>query len=149
MSTQTSDNLRQRLVEVALRWQARFGNAPAITAAISEYDAAKLVGLSDDDYSSQMQGRTVVAKGYDFEARGKRFQVKANRPSGRPGSPVTLVAKPKNYNWDALVWLLYDPDYRLQEAWLWEVANYRRRFAAKKRLSPSDMRLGKQLAVIA
>lgn len=146
MRPPNADNLRQRLVEVALQWQATFGNAPAITAAISEYDAAKLVGLSDHDYSSQMQGRAVVAKGYDFEFRGKRFQVKANRPSGRPGSDVTLVAKPKNYDWDALVWLLYDSDYRLQEAWLWEVDDYRRRFEAKKRLSPSDMRLGKQLA---
>jgi hypothetical protein len=133
-------------VEVALQWQERFGNAPAITTAISEYDAAKLVGLSDDDYSSRTQGRAVVAKGYDFECHGKRFQVKANRPSGRPGSGVTLVAKPKNYDWDALVWLLYDSNYRLQEAWLWEVAEYRRRFEDKKRLSPDDMRLGKQLA---
>lgn len=39
--------LRDKLVEVALEWQDSFGVAPQITSAISEYDAAMLVGMSE------------------------------------------------------------------------------------------------------
>lgn len=34
--------LRDKLVDVALQWQASFGIAPSITSSISEYDAAML-----------------------------------------------------------------------------------------------------------
>jgi hypothetical protein len=137
--------LRDRLVAVALEWQASYGNAPSITSAVAEYDAAELVGCGKDEYCAQMKLRSAVAKGHDFVHDGKRYQVKANRPSGRPGSPVTLVAKPANYDWDCLVWLLYDSRYRLQEAWLWEREAYRRRFGDQRRISPKDMREGKSL----
>jgi hypothetical protein len=95
-----------------------------------------------------MKLRSAVAKGHDFVHAGKRYQVKANRPSGRPGSPVTLVAKPTNYEWDYLVWLLYDSTYSLQEAWLWEREAYLHRFGEQKRLSPKDMRGGRTLLSI-
>jgi len=75
-------SLRKQLTELALAWQAKFGVAPAITSTISEYDAAMLIGLSEDEYSQQMQSQTAVQKGYDFIYQGKRYQVKANRPSG-------------------------------------------------------------------
>lgn len=35
--------LRDKLVDIALQWQANFGVAPFITSSISEYDAAMLV----------------------------------------------------------------------------------------------------------
>ena len=35
--------LRDKLVDIALQWQANFGVAPSITSSISEYDAAMLV----------------------------------------------------------------------------------------------------------
>jgi hypothetical protein len=92
-----------------------------------------------------MKLRSAVARGHDFTHACKRYQVKANRPSGRPGSPVTLVAKPMNYDWDFLIWLLYDANYRLKEAWMWEREAYRRRFGEQKRLSPKDMREGQAL----
>ncbi len=37
--------LRDKLVDIALQWQASFGVAPSITSSISEYDAAMLVCL--------------------------------------------------------------------------------------------------------
>ncbi len=37
-------NLRDQLVNIALKWQNKYGVAPAITSAISEYDAAMAVG---------------------------------------------------------------------------------------------------------
>jgi len=82
--------LRTRLVEVALAWERRFGVAPAITSAVSEYDAAMLVGHSDDTFSADCVGRTAVSRGADFTHRGVRYQVKANRPSGKPGSFVRM-----------------------------------------------------------
>ncbi len=92
-----------------------------------------------------MCGATAVQKGHDFIFNSSRYQVKANRPSGKPGSFVTLVPKSKNYEWDFLIWLLYDPQYQIQEAWLWEVGAYKAAFDSVKRLSPSHYRKGKRL----
>ena len=68
-----------------------------------------------------MQDKTAVAKGADFECRKIRYQVKANRPSGKPGSRVTMVPKATNYDWDRLIWILYDEKFNMLEAWEWEV----------------------------
>ena len=78
--------------------------------------------------------------------RGRRYQVKANRPSGKPGSRVTLVPKPKNYEWDYLIWILYNKGYEIEEAWQWDVTSFKQTFHQKKRLSPSDYRSGTRLA---
>jgi len=102
-----SPTLRQRLVSTALEWQHEYGVAPAITSVLSEYDAAVLVGCSEDGYSCYMKDKTAVSRGVDFVHDGTRYQVKANRPSGKRGSSVTLVAKAKNYDWDVLIWILY------------------------------------------
>jgi len=92
-----------------------------------------------------MHGATAVQKGYDFKYQGKRYQVKGNRPSGKPGSLVTWVPKAMNYDWDCLVWILYDSKYKIEEAWLWDVADYRNEFDIIKRLSPTHYRKGLQL----
>lgn len=140
------NDLRQRLVETALIWERAFGNAPSITSALSEFDAALLVGCTTEEYSASMQGMTTVQKGHDFTFNGVRYQVKGNRPSGKTGSFVTWVPKATNYEWDFLVWVLYNPLYEIQEAWLWEVSAYKTAFDAVKRLSPSHYRKGKKLA---
>jgi hypothetical protein len=90
-------------------------------------------------------GRTAVSRGADFTHRGTRYQVKANRPSGKPGSFVKLVGKARNYDWDRLIWLLYDREYVLQEAWQWDVDDYRKAFDSIERLRPEHMRLGQRL----
>ena len=147
MSGVMSDiELRERLIAIALEWQDRFGVAPQITTPISEYDAAMLIAMPEEDYSAFMQDKTAVAKGSDFEYQGVRYQVKGNRPSGKPGSKITMVPKATNYDWDVLIWVMYDKNYVIQEAWAWGVDEYRRAFHLKKRLSPSDYRLGKKLA---
>ncbi len=138
--------LRAQLVDVALRWQEAYGNAPAITPSLSELDAALLVGLAEKDYGLQMFHRSVVARGHDFLHLGKRYQVKANRPSGREGSPVTRVGKARNFDWDFLIWIHYNREYVIQESWLWTVDAYQRSFADKDRLSPDDMRRGRKIA---
>ena len=126
-------------------WQHHFGVAPSITSALSEFDAAMLIGMTPEEYSASMRDRSAVGKGYDFIHGGIRYQVKANRPSGRKGSFVTLVPKASNYDWDKLIWILYDPAYALQEAWLWDVNTYEAAFHLVGRLSPSHYRNGIRL----
>lgn len=140
------NELRQRLVEVALAWERAFGNAPSITSVLSELDAALLVGCGLNEYSNHMQGKTSVQKGHDFVFNGARYQVKSNRPSGKPGSLVTWVPKATNYEWEFLIWVHYNPQYEIQEAWLWERTAYIAAFDSAKRLSPSHYRQGKRLA---
>ena len=137
--------IRDKLVETALEWQERFGVAPSIISSISELDAALLVGMPENEYCSFMQSQTAVQRGHDFIFNNVRYQVKANRPSGKPGSKVTLVPKTKNYEWDILVWLLYNKEYEIQEAWLWEVEAYKNQFHEVKRLSPRHYRGGEKL----
>lgn len=141
-----SADLRARLVGVAREWQKQYGVAPAITSALSEYDAAMLVGCTEEEYSLCTRAQTAVQRGHDFTYGGARYQVKANRPSGKPGSFVTLVAKPKKYEWEYLVWILYDNGYVIQEAWLWEVGPFKAAFDAVPRLAPKHMRQGKRIA---
>ncbi len=138
-------SLRNKLIDTALQWQERFGVAPSITSAISEYDAALLVGMTENEYSDYMQDKTAVSKGADFIFNKTRYQVKANRPSGKKGSFVTMVPKATNYEWDKLIWILYDKNYVMQEAWEWCVKDYQAAFDGIKRLSPSHYRKGKCL----
>lgn len=145
LETTTPATLRESLVSIALEWERRYGVSPQITSALSEYDAAILVGQTPTSFGEQNQTRTAVTKGYDFIHNGLRYQIKANRPSGKPGSFVTLVAKATNYEWDRLIWILYDREYNLQEAWQWDVEKYEQTFDAKKRISPKDMRGGIQI----
>jgi hypothetical protein len=140
-----SSDIRRRLVDAALEWQRCFGVAPAITSAISEHDAFALVGMTEEQYCLGCVDRTAVTRGYDFEHKDCRYQVKANRPSGKPGSPVTLVGKARNFDWDKLIWILYDKNYVIQEAWEWTVEEYRSRFEVAKRISPNDLRVGRRL----
>ena len=137
--------LRDKLVEVALQWQEKFGVAPQITTVVSEYDAAMLVGMPEKEYSEYMQDKTAVNKGSDFVFNHQRYQIKANRPSGKPGSFVTMCPKASNYEWDKLIWILYDKYYIMQEAWEWDVIDYKSAFDCKKRISPDDYRKGKCL----
>ena len=137
--------LRDKLVEIALQWQEKFGVAPQITTVVSEYDAAMLVGMPEREYSEYMQDKTAVNKGSDFVFNHKRYQIKANRPSGKPGSFVTRCPKASNYEWDKLIWILYDKYYIILEAWEWDVIDYKSAFDCKKRISPDDYRKGKCL----
>lgn len=141
----SADALREALVGITLEWERRYGVAPAVTSAISEYDAARIVGHSPESLARDCVGRTAVTRGVDFRHCGLRYQVKACRPSGKPGSYVTKVPKAANYDWDRLIWILYDREYQVIEAWEWPSDAYRSAFHDVKRLSPSTMRKGRAL----
>ena len=138
-------DLREELITLALKWQDQYGVAPSITSALSELDASKLVGMPNSDYSYYMQDRTAVSRGHDFIFNNIRYQIKAHRPSGKTGSKVTNAGKASNYDWDILIWILYDTKYNIVEAWQWEREKYRERFHAKKGVTPNDMRNGHKI----
>lgn len=136
-------------MQVALEWENYFGVAPSITSVISEWDAARLVGKKEEAYCSDGKFRTAVTKDVDFICGDLRYQVTANRPSGKKGSPVTLVShkteKKRRFGWDRIIWIRYDQNYDLQEAWEFTAEDYRTRFNHVTRLSPKDMRQGRCL----
>lgn len=115
------------------------------SSAPSEFDAAALLGCNPDQYGQSCQGRTAVSRGHDFLLQNVHYQVKANRPSGKKRSTVTLVNKVANYDWDILIWILYDRHYNIVEAWSWSVRDYRAAFESVNRISPKHMRQGKRL----
>ena len=137
--------LRGELVALALEWERRYSVSPAITGAVAEFDAALLVGHTAESFGLDCAGRTSVTRGADFRHGALRYQVKANRPGGNPDSPVTLVARAKNYDWDRLIWLLYDRGFQLLEAWEWPVDEYRTSLGSLARLSPAHTRRGRRL----
>lgn len=139
------DDLRDNLVCIGLEWERRYGVAPAITCAISEYDAARLVGHTPESYSLERVHQTAVTRGTDFLYGGLRYQVKACRPSGKPGSKITWVPKATNYDWDRLIWLLYNKEFEIVEAWEWTVEQYRAAFHDVARINPAMMRAGHRL----
>ncbi len=63
-------NLRDQLVNLAIKWQQQFGVAPAITSAISEYDATMFIGMSEENYFLYMQDKTAVMREHDFIYEG-------------------------------------------------------------------------------
>lgn len=138
--------LRQNPINVSLQWQRQYGVAPVITSALSEYDAAKLIEMSDEEYAEYMSDKTAVSKGHDFIHKGIRYQIKAHRPSGKPGSFITNAGKAKNNEWDILIWLRYNSEYEIQEAWSWPREEYIATFDTAQRISPTDMQRGKKLA---
>lgn len=137
--------LRDDLVKITLEWERKFGVAPGITGSVSEYDAAMLVGMSEKEYSDCMQGMTAVHKGFDFLFKGVRYQIKACRPSGKPGSEVTRVPSVSNYEFDKFIWILYNKEYEIQEAWEWDIKDFKATFALKQRITPKEIRAGKAL----
>ena len=139
------ESIRDLLIKIALEWEKKYTVMPPITSAISEYDAARLLGCDDETYSKIMEGQTAVTKGHDFILNGIKYQIKGNRPSGKPGSKVTRGAKASNYEWDILIWILYDTQFNIQEAWKFNVDIYKELFDQKKRLTPDDMRKGERI----
>ena len=138
-------SLRNELVKLALKWEKQFGVAPNITGIVGEYDVAMQVGLDEEEYSYCMRGTTAVQRGHDFIYNDKKYQVKACRPSGKPGSKITKGPDVRNYDWDYLVWVRYNKNYQVQEMWRFGRNKFELLFADKKRLTPDDMRMGKCL----
>jgi len=139
--------LRNELVNVVLRWEGQYGCFPGqagVTAAVSEHDAAILLGCSESEYAQCLKERTAVSRGYDFEyPKGRRIQVKANRPSGKQGSKAWNAGpKVDSTGWDLLVYILYDQNYERLEAWKYTPELYERLFADKSKLTLDDMRKG-------
>jgi hypothetical protein len=134
------DELRNQLVESCLKWESLMGVMPRITGAISEYDAMKLMGMSQDQIFEESEGKTAVQKGHDFIFNNIKYQVKANRPSGKKGSSVTLTSKAKNYEFDKLIWILYNSKFVIQEAYICDVKDYKEKLGGLNQVRPNHLR---------
>ena len=86
-----------------------------------------------------------VSRGHDFIHEGVRYQIKAHRPSGKRGSIITNAGKARNYEWDRLIWIRYDTEYEIQEAWSWDRDKYIMEFDSVNRISPENMRKGRRV----
>jgi hypothetical protein len=143
-------SIRDQLVQTVLKWEEMFGFFPGqagVTAAVSEYDAAMILGLSEAQYARSVDGRSSVGRGYDFMFKDKRVQVKANRPSGLPGSAVRNAGpKVKTGPWDIFIYILYDKDYAVQEVYQFDPDMYETMFSNKEKLRLEDMRKGHRLS---
>lgn len=137
--------LRKQLINSCLEWEKLVGVAPSITSAISEYDAMKLVGMSEAEIIATAKDKTARQKGHDFIFKGIKYQVKANRPSYKKNSPVTITSKAKNYDFDKLIWILYNQKYEIQEVYECTAQDYKERFDALKRVRPVHLRTTKRL----
>jgi hypothetical protein len=138
------DSLRDHLCENAVKWQEKYRVAPNIISAISEFDAARLVGMSEEEYAERERGRTSAA-GFIF--REMRYQVLGTRREGIRERPESIVIhkRPSNYDWDYLIWIRYNKSYVIQEAWRWDVVLYTEYFNQNDRMTLNDMRLGENL----
>jgi hypothetical protein len=140
--------LRDRLVETAIEWQEKYGVSPRvspiITPAIAEYDAARIIGISEEEYAELERDRHLA---FNFIYKGKRYRTRGSRQkslSERPEGTV-IYEKPKDFEWDCFIFILYRKSYVIEEAWLWEVASYKEFFYQNDKMSFSDMRQGKYL----
>jgi len=140
------DELREQLIKLCLDWEKLLGVAPHITGAISEFDAMKLIGMSEKEILDESKDKTSRQKGHDFIHNDVKYQVKANRPSYRKNSPVTITAKAKNYDFDKLIWILYNQEFVIQEAYEWNVNEYKEKCEFLKQVRPVHLRQGKRVA---
>jgi len=109
------------------------------------YSIGTIEKLKVSSSSARAESDTAATKGVDFRKGNIFYQVKSNRPSGKPGSKVTLVGKATSFDWHKLVWILYDREYTIKEAWEFTRNKYRELFESEKRISPEDMRKGTKL----
>ena len=97
-----SIHIREQLVEIALKWQERYGIAPSITSAISEIDVAMMVGMREEDYSVLMQDMTAVNKGYNFIQNNLKYQIKMNLPLENLAVKLQTLVKQETMIWMCL-----------------------------------------------
>lgn len=128
-----SATFREMLVDLACHWQDPLGVTPAVNYAVARYDAAALAGLAESRCRA-------VASGADFDHEGLRYQVIASRDPEPARIPVV-----RRRGWDCLIWLVYDRDYALLEAWRCEGEALRARWGDSRVLGSDCLRLGEDL----
>jgi hypothetical protein len=140
--------LRDRLIHSILEWQEKYGNAPHITPTISEYDAARLVGMSEEEYAQRERGRTPASRKFNFIYKEKRYRVFGSRQFSEGPGRAVIHKKPTNYEWDYFICILYNRPYVIEEAWLWNVASFEEYFDQNDRMPLNDMRSGQRLSLL-
>ena len=144
-------SLRDQLVNSTLEWREKYGNAPTITQSISEYDAARLIGMSEEEYSE----RTIDSRRrFNFIYKKKRYQVHGTRQFSQLPESVAIEKKTIKYGCNYFIRVLYNKSYEIQEAWLWDINSVngpdtgkglKQYFESNDRMTFADLRLGKCL----
>lgn len=62
-ATDKGEAIRNKLVAMALQWLEVFVTALSVASAVSEFDAARLIGCSFDDYVQSVHNNSAVTKG--------------------------------------------------------------------------------------
>ena len=144
-------SLRDQLVNSTLEWREKYGNAPTITQSISEYDAARLIGMSEEEYSE----RTIDSRRrFNFIYKKRRYQVHGTRQFSQLPESVAIEKKTIKHGCNYFIRVLYNKSYEIQEAWLWDINSVngpdtgkglKQYFESNDRMTFADLRLGKCL----
>ena len=144
-------SLRDHLVKSTLEWREKYGSAPHITSTISEYDAARLIGMSEEEYAQ----RTIDSRRrFNFIYKKKRYQVHGTRQFSQLPESVAIEKKTIKYGCNYFIRVLYNKSYEIQEAWLWDINSVngpdtgkglKQYFESNDRMTFADLRLGKCL----
>jgi len=101
-----------------LELEKKFGITSRITGGLGEYDAAMQLGFSEKEYSDYMEKVAPVRADYDFEYKGKKYQVKAHHPASVKITTaifsIPALLKYKKYKWDYLIYIVYDKEYAIE-----------------------------------
>jgi hypothetical protein len=138
------ESLRDRLCEVASKWEEKYRARLSIISAIAEFDAARIIGLSEEEYVERERGGR-FSSGFIFREMRYRVMGTQRKELGeRPGSTV-IHKKPTNYDWDYLIWIRYNKLFVIEEVWRWNVVAYKEYFHQRDSMTLNDMRLGENL----
>ncbi|MBF0180503.1 MAG: hypothetical protein HQM03_10825 [Magnetococcales bacterium] len=141
------NQLRNDLLVVGRRWQEQFGMTPINYAVIAVYDAAMLVGMTEEQFAEYMQERVLsVGREADFVFERKRYLVKAYRQTDTGGgNRVRYVPKAQHMQWDLLVMILYDAELIVMGAWRMTWDEYIAHCDNKEKLTLEDYQKGERI----
>lgn len=141
------EHLYNDLINISLKWEKEYGIVPKILPEILKYDAVIYIDYDLDAYAKQIKTRKTNPSGYDILFKGKKYLVKGGRRIGENISTISPMDKPKNKNWDYLIWILYDQEFKVLEVWQWENKVFYKKFQNKTRITADKMRTGKYLYI--
>ena len=144
-STVTADTLRTTLVALVPEWEKRYGVAPFITAAVSEYDAARLVGHTPETFFAGLRGSHGSYSRHGLLLQRSSVSDQSLSAQRKTRFVHYLGAKSNELRMGSTGLASVCGEFQLLEAWEWYVADYQSSFDTIKRLSPAHMRTGRRL----
>lgn len=125
----TINEITDRLIKCSIEFENQTGIVPAVSSALSEIDAMIGIGMSEKDIFGYKIKQKTRQKGHDFEYRGLKYQVKVDRESIKEGfgpgkNKHNSLISPRG-EWDVLIWIEYDCDYKIISAYKWTKKDFK------------------------